>query len=101
MSLDVLWETYGEQSTRWFYQLMPRDPVDPAVAGGPTAVRVATPGAGSAVVFVHDHGGLARVGDALSAFFDGDQGGLFASGAVSGADQDMMLAAVDRLFFFP
>jgi hypothetical protein len=41
------------------------------------------------------------VGDALSAFFDGDQGGLFASGAVSGADQDMMLAAVDRLFFFP
>ncbi len=36
-----------------------------------------------------------KVGDALSAFFDGNGGGLFAPSAVSAEDQDLLLAAVD------
>lgn len=94
--LDVLWETYGEQSTKWFYQLMPKDLGSPALAGGITAVS--SPGADGQPVrrSVHDAGGVAAVGDALSAFFDGSAGGLFAPGQVSIADQDLLLAAVDR-----
>ena len=96
--LDVLWDACGEQSTRWFHRLMPREHDDAAgLAGGPTAVRVQQPGGGSATVSVHESGGLAKVGDALSAFFDGTQaGGLFAPSAVNTADQDLLLAAVDR-----
>jgi hypothetical protein len=47
-------------------------------------------------VSVHAAGGLAKVGDALSAFFDGNGGGLFAPSTVSAEDQDLLLAAVDR-----
>ena len=95
--LDVLWDCCGEQSTGWFHRLMPREQGDAAgLAGGPTAVRVQQPGGGSHTVSVHDSGGLAKVGDALSAFFDGARGGLFAPSAVNTADQDLLLAAVDR-----
>ena len=94
--LDVLWETYGEQSTKWFYQLMPRDPGEAAHSGGITAVSVPGPGGQAVRRSVHDAGGVAAVGDALSAFFDGQAGGLFAPGQVSAADQDVLLAAVDR-----
>jgi hypothetical protein len=94
---DVVWQNYGEQSTRWFFQLMPRDVGDPALAGGITAVSV--PGSNGQPAVrrsVHEPGGVAAVGDALSAFFDGSSGGLFAPGDVSAADQDLLLAAVDR-----
>ena len=94
--LDVLWDACGEQSTGWFHRLMPREQGDPGLAGGPTAVRVPQPDGGSASVSVHESGGLAKVGDALSAFFDGSQGGLFSPSQVSTADQDLLLAAVDR-----
>jgi len=94
--LDVLWDACGEQSTGWFHRLMPRRQEDAGLAGGPTAVRVQLPGGASEVVSVHNTGGLARVGDALSAFFDGNAGGLFAPSVVHSADQDVLLAAVDR-----
>lgn len=93
---DVVWETYGEQSTRWFFQLMPRDPGNPALAGGITSVSLPGPDGQLVQRSVHDAGGVAAVGDALSAFFDGSSGGLFAPGDVSTADQDLLLAAVDR-----
>ena len=93
---DVLWENYGEQSTKWFYQLMPRDPGDPALAGGITAVSVPGPDGQPVRHSVHEAGGVAAVGDALSAYFDGSAGGLFAPGDVSAADQALLLAAVDR-----
>ena len=95
-SLDVLWETYGEQSTKWFYQLLPKEPGDPALAGGITAVSSPGPGGQAVRHSVHDVGGVAAVGDALSAFFDGNAGGLFAPGQVSVADQNLLLSAVDR-----
>ena len=96
LPLDVHWEACGEQSTKWFYQLMPREPEDPALAGGITAVSV--PGTDGSPVLrsVHDAGGVAAVGDALSAYFDGSAGGLFAPGDVNVDDQDLLLAAVDR-----
>ena len=65
---QVLWEAYGEQSTRWFYDLMPRDLQESEAAGGTTSVRVGHPGgAASTVHCVHDVGGTAKVGDLLSA----------------------------------
>ena len=94
--LDVLWDACGEQSTGWFHRLMPREQGDAGLTGGPTAMRVQRPDGGSDTVSVHAAGGLAKVGDALSAFFDGNGGGLFAPSAVSAEDQDLLLAAVDR-----
>ncbi len=96
LPLAAMWEAYGEQSTKWFYQLMPRESGDPAAGGGITAVSVPGPDGQPVRRSVHDAGGVAAVGDALSAFFDGDAGGLFAPGQVSLADQDLLLAAVDR-----
>jgi hypothetical protein len=96
LPLDVLWEAYGEQSSRYFFQLMPREPAAAAVAGGITAVRTLGPDGQPAVRSVHQPGGVAAVGEALSAFFDGRRGGLFAPGQVSVADQDLLLGALDR-----
>jgi hypothetical protein len=76
---------------------MPKEHGDSELLGGPTAVRVQRSNGGSESVSVHQSGGLAAVGDALSAFFDGAQGGLFAPGQVCVADQDLLLAAVDRV----
>ena len=96
LPLDVLWETYGEQSTKWFYQLMPRA-VGEGPVGGITSVRHHDqPGGQEVAHSVHDPGGVAKVGDLLSAYFDGQAGGLFAPGNVSVAAQDLLRAAVDR-----
>ena len=43
---------------------------------------------------VHDSGGLYAVGQALSAFFDGNQGGLFAQGQVDAAAQQLLLDSI-------
>jgi hypothetical protein len=75
---------------------MPREQGEAKLAGGPTAMQVQRPDGGSDTVSVHAAGGLAKVGDALSAFFDGNGGGLFAPSTVSAEDQDLLLAAVDR-----
>ena len=90
------WDACGEQSTGWFHRLMPREQGEAGLAGGPTAMQVQRPHGGSDTVSVHAAGGLAKVGDALSAFFDGNGGGLFAPSTVSAEDQDLLLAAVDR-----
>ena len=47
---QVLWEAYGEQSTRWFYDLMPRDLQGSEAAGGITSVRVGHPGGAASTV---------------------------------------------------
>jgi len=43
---------------------------------------------------VHDRGGLYAVGQALSAFFDGNQGGLFAQGQVDAEAQQLLLDSI-------
>lgn len=96
LSPDALWEACGEQSSRYFFQLMPREPAAAGAAGGITAVRALGPDGQPVVRSVHQPGGVAAVGEALSAFFDGRRGGLFAPGQVSVADQDVLLDALDR-----
>ncbi len=50
------------------------------------------------MVSVHDRGGLAAVGDVLSRYFDGRQpGGLFATGQVDRAAQQLLLGVVDTM----
>jgi hypothetical protein len=95
--VDLLWEVYGEQGTKWFHRLgRPR----PNAQVGMTAVAVhSQPAEGDIrphVVSVHDRGGVAAVGAALSAYFDGSQpGGLFAPGQVDPDAQELLLGALD------
>jgi hypothetical protein len=80
--VDLLWEVYGEQGTKWFHRLgKHRAGMAPGIS------RVTAVGdAGSEVsCSVHDRGGLVQVGRLLSGFFDGSAGGLFAPGQVDGA----------------
>jgi hypothetical protein len=97
---DLLWEVFGEQGTKWFHRLgRPR----PDAKVGMTAVAVPQKsgiagGQSARVVTVHERGGLAAVGEALSRYFDGKQpDGLFAPGVVDPAAQHLLLSALDRV----
>ncbi len=90
--VDLLWEVAGEQSTKYFHRLGRQNPAAPV---GRTSVRVTSPAGVSHVHSVHhDSGGLYAVGQALSAFFDGRQGGLFAPGQVDAQAQQLMLDSI-------
>lgn len=89
LTLDALWETYGEQGTMWFHRLgrspaaaqpfrMVKDP-----SGGPPA-SLATPA------------GFAQAKHLLADFFDGSNPtGLFHPAVVDLPSQDELLAAID------
>ncbi len=77
--MDLLWEVAGEQSTKYFYRLGRQHP---AALAGMTSVRVFTAAGAPRVYSVHDAGGLHAVGQALSAYFDGRSGSLFAPAQV-------------------
>jgi len=89
--LDVLWEVAGEQGTKWFHQLDRKchNPGPPL-----TAVKGRTAGGQGTVFSVHEPGGVAQVGQVLSAFFDGRNGGLFAPAVLDVAAQDLLLGAL-------
>jgi hypothetical protein len=59
-----------------------------------TSVKVSSPSGAPQVHSVHDSGGLYAVGQALSAFFDGNQGGLFAQGQVDAEAQQLLLDSI-------
>ena len=86
---SVLWENYGEQSTRWFHRL------DTKLQPLPRMESVAD--ASGSVVSVHQPGGTVAVGRALAAHFDGSAHGVFAPGVVDASAQADLLAALDAV----
>ena len=89
--VDLLWEVAGEQSTKYFHRLGRQNPAAPV---GMTSIKVSTASGGSQVHSVHESGGLYAVGQALSAYFDGRSGGLFAPGQVDPRAQQLMLGSI-------
>jgi hypothetical protein len=89
--VDLLWEVYGEQGTLWFHRLV-KQPL--GKAPGLDRVAVKGPDGSDSSCCVMERGGVARVGAALSAYFDGRAGGLYAPGPVDASAQDLLLDAL-------
>ena len=89
LTLDALWESYGEQGTMWFHRLG-RSPA----ASQP--FRTVKDPSGAAPASLATHAGFAQAKDLLANFFDGtNPTGLFHPAVVDTPSQDELLQAID------